>query len=163
MDSNYVKHPLKSIGETQSTLKKIATEQLNGIAIRAAYKTREYESPGLRNEDLKSGDIDGISRLLFERLQRIKGQLVDLDEEQWSRRFKADCATHLERLKENWDAKWQTECDGKKLFSDLHNRVQPLSGGLRRFKVRVMHEMRLKSTENWRSVKGMLDELLARP
>jgi hypothetical protein len=163
MDRNYVKHPLKSVGETQLVLKQIATEQLNGIAIRAVYKSREFESPGLRNEDLKSGDINAISNLLFERLQRIKGQLVALDGEQWKEGFKAECAAHLGGLKEDWDAKWQSECDGKKLFSDLHNKVQPLSGGLRRFKVRVMQEMRLKSTENWRSVKGMLDELLARP
>lgn len=161
MDSGYVKYPTKSIGETQTLLKSMATGQLNGIAIRAVYKSRGYESPGYRHEDLKGNDLTVISKVLFGRLLRIKKQLIDLDEADWTKKFLADCELHKAKLEETWDAKWNTECDGKKLFADLHNKVQPIPGGLKKFKVRIMHEMRLKSSENWRSVKGMLDELLA--
>lgn len=159
MDKKFVKFPLKNLGQTQALLKEMATDQLNVIAIRAVFKSREYESPGLRQEDLR-GDIYKVSKTLFDKLLRIKTQLIDLNEEQWTIKFLADCESQRQELLETWEAKWQTECDGKKLFADLHNKVQPLSGGLKKFKVRVMQEMRLKSSENWRSVKGMLDELL---
>ena len=154
-----MKNKLSSLGETQSLLNRLATDQLDSIAVREIYKLRGYESPGLRQEDLKAGTLEAVADSLHARLVKIQSQLKNIDDDQWKTTFLSDCKRHSLALQETWETKWVVECDGKRLFADLHKNVQPHMS-LKKFKVRVMQEMRLKSSEGWSTMKSLLASLL---
>ena len=163
MDRDFVTKPLNSAGEVQNVLKELAKNQLDEIAARNVYQTRNYESPGMRKEDVRDVGFTQISENLFNRINRVREQLKEIDEQNWKRDFIKACEQQKTQLEQSWDSKWQSECDGKRLIKDLHNRVQPRPGGLQKFKKRIMQEMRFKNAENWLAIKAIIEETLKIP
>lgn len=159
MNVEIVKNPLKSIGEVQKTLKDLALAQIDDFVAKRVYLGYRYVDPGVRAAEIQGKEIEVIAENLATRLIDIRAQIIDIEPEAWKRKFLCECNAERERLRAEWDVKWVMECDGKRLFTDLCQKVQPKNGP-RKFKGRVIAEMRLKASENWRMIDGLLKGLL---
>lgn len=161
MNSEIVKNPLTSLGEVQKTLRDLAFSQIDDFIAKRVYLGYRYIDPGIRANEIQGKDIGAIGDTLFARLLDIKQQFAAIDESTWKREFQLQCDDERQRLRAEWELKWMAECDGKRLFNELCQQVQPKNGP-RKFKIRVITEMRLKPSENWRMISGLLNELLLR-
>lgn len=159
MNDDVVKNPLSSLGEVQKVLRELAFAQIDDLVARQVYVGYKYIDPGIRGAEIQGKNLESISELLAQRLIEIQTQFSELNSSAWKSEFLAKCAASQTRLKDEWDLKWMIECDGKRLFSELCQKVQPKNGA-RKFKIRVINEMRLKPSENWRTINGLLGDLL---
>ncbi|ADE12417.1 ATP-dependent nuclease [Sideroxydans lithotrophicus] len=160
MDSEIVKNPLKNLGEVSKLLRDLALGQLDDFVAKQIYSSYKYTDPGIRAAEIQGKKLDDISEMLHVRLLEIMKQTTSVDQSNWKNDFLNKCTEEREKLSNVWETKWQDECDGKRLFSELCQQVQPKMGP-RKFKIRVMTEMRLRPSDNWRAVNGLLAELLA--
>lgn len=161
MNGDVVKSPLTSVGEVQKTLKDLALAQIDDLVAKQVYLGYRYIDPGVRANEIQGKEIAAIADTLAARLLDIKQQFLDIERDVWKDNFVHQCNEMRERLRAEWNLKWVTECDGKRLFSDLCQKVQPKSGP-KKFKSRVITEMRLKPSENWRTMGGLITDLLSK-
>jgi hypothetical protein len=158
-DADLILRPLANQGEVSKKLTSLAKAQLDEFVARDVYNGYQYESPGLRPSEIKGKSLDEIAQILDKRLALMASQSVSFTEN-WSGQFLRDCADRRKELEPIWDADWKNECDGKKLFADLHGdlgiKISP-----RKFKRRVILEMRkTPPSENWRAVESLLKSLI---
>ena len=66
----------------------------------------------------------------------------------------------IRQLTSEWDDKWRDLCNGKLLLEDMRKEGH-LKGDLLKLKRRVAIEMRLRGTESYSALVGMLDDLIA--
>lgn len=159
MSSSTAKYPLKNEFEVSEILYDLASEQLIESAAREVYQNYKYEDPGLRKSEIEGNNLEEISEQLSARLLRIKNQMGNLTEEAWKQAFIAECEQKLSELELIWRAKWRDVCDGKRLLDAVRKKVQ-VNMSLLDFKKIIMKEMRNSRSENWRSVKSKLEELI---
>lgn len=160
MDKDVVKTPLKNLGEVQKLLHDLALGQLDEFVAKQIYSSYNFVNPGLRSTDIHGKKLPKIADLLHGRLLEIMNQTATINNgDAWKNEFLRKCNEERQKLAAVWEVKWLSECDGKRLFSELCQQVQ-LNISPRKFKIRVMNEMRLKSSENWRAIKSLLDDLL---
>lgn len=160
MNKDIVREPLGTMGDVQKMLRQLAFEQLDDLVARKVYSTYDYVDAGIRAKEICGKSLDDISDIVVGRLIRIKTQLAGIDEEEWRVEFIQKCTEERQRMASIWEAKWMNECDGKRLFGDMCQKIK-LSMAPRRFKIRVIDEMRLKRSENWRTIEGLLSDLLS--
>lgn len=151
--------PVRSVGELQNILKELAMSQLDAAVAKLVYSNYAYENSGLRPAEVNGRSFPQIASVLFARLAEIKKQLDDAEEARWTQSFVAACEGQKVEMAEVWEAKWQEECDGKRLFADLQKRLE-IAMPLLRFKKAVIREMKHEATEGWRAMESLLKELL---
>lgn len=164
MNGDVVQNPLNSVGDVRRELRHLAFSQIDDFVAKQVYLGFQYIDPGIRSGEIQGKGMEAIADILIGRLSEIKRQLSSIDEANWKEQFIQKCEEERERIHtewEQWEQKWVTECDGKRLFHELCQKVTPRNGA-RKFKIRVISEMRLKPTENWRTISGLLNELLAK-
>lgn len=155
-----VKTPLANQGEVIRALYDLAFEQLDEVVAKQVYGQYRYASPGMRLNEVQGKSLEQISETLLARLLSIKDQVNQIDPTSWTNEFRGRCEEEKRRLEQIWEAKWQTLCDGKRLFHDLSHRLT-LNMNSKRFKLRVIGTMReTPPSENWRSVESLLKDLL---
>lgn len=159
MDHEIVKNPLKNLGEVSKLLRDLALGQLDDFVAKQIYSSYKYTDPGIRATEIQGKKLNDISEMLHMRLLEIMKQAASVDQSNWKDDFLKQCSEEREKLTNIWETKWQDECDGKRLFSELCQQVQPKMGP-KKFKIRVMTEMRLKPSDNWRAVDSLLADLL---
>ena len=159
MNKEVVKEPFPNQGEVAKLLRDLALRQLDDFVARNVYVGYSYDDPGLRMQDIQGKPPVEIAGVLFERLAKVQAQIATLDETAWKAKFQEDCSSSHVQLASVWETTWREVCDGKRLFRDLQQQVQ-MNVPLRRFKMRVMAEMRNKSTENWRSIESLLKGMI---
>ena len=160
MDHDIVKNPLKNLGEVSKLLHDLALGQLDDFVAKQIYSSYKYIDPGIRAAEIQGKELNDISEMLHERLLEIMKQTSSVGQSNWKEDFLKKCSEEREKLASIWETKWLNECDGKRLFSELCQQIQPKMGP-KKFKIRVMTEMRLKPSDNWRAVNGLLADLLA--
>jgi predicted ATPase len=160
-DDEHTDKPVKNVGELQNLLKELAMSQIADLVAKEVYDKYSFENAGLRPYEIQGKSFPETASLLFQRLSRIREQMVALDQATWEREFVRECENGQIRVAEIWEAKWRDNCDGKKLFTDLQRRLG-IRMRLPRFKKRVILEMKNRSTENWRTMESLLKELLHR-
>jgi predicted ATPase len=161
MDREIVAKPLANQGEVTNLLRTLALSQLDQFVARRVYSAYDYENSGLRAQEIKGKGLEEIGDILFDRLARIRTQIDGLDKSVWRAKFVSDCGEMKKQLEVVWTTTWPKDCDGKRLFRDLaHLDSLQIRMPVRRFKVRVMNEMRNRSTEGWRTIDGILRNLL---
>jgi hypothetical protein len=158
MDSEIVKRPVSNMGEVQKILRDLAFGQLDDFVAKQVYSSYKYIDPGIRATEIQGKSSLDIANMLQNRLIQIKQQFETFDMNNWRSDFLNKCTTERTNLAVVWDAKWLYECDGKRLFNELCQQVQPKMGP-KKFKIRVMNEMRLKPSENWRAINSLLNDL----
>lgn len=154
------KSPVKNLGEVTSVLKDIAYSQLDDIVIKEVYEAYGFNDVGRRANEVYGKDFEKAGEILFSRLESVKAQICDLDKSTWVEEFDSRCVQKKQELEPVWDTRWRELCDGKRLFKELHSRVQ-LRMPLLTFKKRIVDRMRgHPPSDNWRAVESLLKELL---
>jgi hypothetical protein len=139
-------------------LRELAMSQLDELAARQVYAGYDYENPGIRTEEVRSKNLEGIAATLFERLEKVRAQVINL-EPSWKNEFLEKATNQRRALEREWETTWRENCDGKRLFLDLHHsRCFKIS--LKSLKKRVIAEMRRQNTADWVEMSNGLADLL---
>ncbi len=160
MDSEIVREPLKNSGEVSTLLRSLAFSQLPELAAKHVYERYGFGGLGLRRDDLTEKSVTKISQNLFERLMSVKAQLAKIDEASWISDFENDVKVEQERLRAIWETTWMQDCDGKRLIDDLSKRVT-FRSKVKQFKIRLIKEMALSQSPNWKLIEAKLRSLLS--
>lgn len=158
-DPSVTKAPIESEGDVRKLMRDLAFDQLNHIAAREIYKSYQYQDASLRSEDLKQIAVEALADSCYARMAQARASILDTPREQWIAKFSSDVTARKQALLATWEAKWPELCDGKKLISDLHKKSS-LKMSESMFKARIMKGMRDVSSETWRLVRDMLNDLL---
>lgn len=158
-DQEVVQQRVSNLGEVNKLLRDLALSQLDEIAAKDVYMQYPFEDPKIRAAEIQQKNIDEIAEILMMRLRRI-GQQTSKVGDDWKASFVAESKRKKEELLAIWDVKWMEDCDGKRLFRDLHRRLT-FRMSSRRLRKRIVQEMGRKRTENWRAVESLLTSLLA--
>jgi energy-coupling factor transporter ATP-binding protein EcfA2 len=158
-DPDVVQSPFANQGEVVKLLRELAMSQLDDSVAASVYAGYHLENPGIRQSEIQGKNINEVANAIFNRLDKIKNQVTALPNVEWKQRFLDDVQAKRRELEPTWEAKWREDCDGKRLFRDLHLR-RPFKVSLRRLKKEVMYRMRGQRTETWRSVESLLKRLV---
>jgi len=160
MNPEVVQAPFANQGEVVKQLKDLAMSQIDDFVANKIYQSYGLESPGLRSTEVQGKNLEEIADILFNRIAKIQAQILNLDRPSWRTQFVNDCAAARKELEPIWETKWREDCDGKRLFRDLH-KTRQFRISLRNLKRRVMSGMRnTPPSENWRSVESHLKGLI---
>ncbi|MCA1376225.1 MULTISPECIES: AAA family ATPase [unclassified Bradyrhizobium] len=158
-EKEFADSPLQNVTETTQKMKALAMEQLNSVAAREVFKQFELESICF---DMKQLDRDAgnAAPALLSQIGLIVSKLSGFKpgefEVEYRKRFDAKVA----ELAARWDDKWRDQCDGKRLLEDMR-RDKYIKGDLLKLKRRIAIEMRLRSTEAYNALTGILTDLIA--
>jgi hypothetical protein len=158
-DESIARAPVKSSGEVVRLFQALAFEQLQAIASRAVYRGYGYLSPWLFAEDVEDKPVGEVSRALYARMSASRGSMPDEEEGAWVKKFEAEVAAAVSRLRLEWEPKWKEVCDGKRLFKDLQGKGV-LKVSVSALKRRIIQRMKETKSENWRLVESQLKTLL---
>lgn len=161
MDGEIVKNPLSNLGEVNKLLHGLAVGQLDDFVAKQIYSGYNYIDPGIRTPEVQGRTLNEIADTLHGRLISIMEQSSEIDRSSWKKDFLKKCSEERQKYSSVWETKWLSECDGKRLFSELYQQVKPKMGP-KKFKIRVMNEMRLKPSENWLAVHSLIGKLLGK-
>ena len=158
-DGTVTKTPIDSEGEVHKLCRDLAFEQIPSIVSRELYEERQYLNASIQRQDCSSGEFEQIAYALYDRMSKARASIPDKNRQSWTEEFIAEARRRQQKMEVVWDAKWRDNCDGKRFISDLH-RAAKLKMPEAAFRERIVRTMRDLSSENWRLVKGMLEELL---
>jgi predicted ATPase len=159
-DPTVTRRPIESAGAVRNICRELAFKQINGIASREAYNSFGYLNSSATRDDLAFDSIPEIAQSLFDRMASAKASLPEITKSEWLGKFTAAVQGRHRELELAWDDKWKEVCDGKKLINDVYRRCDikiPQTAFIQRI-VRVMKE---NNSDNWRSAKTNLEQLLA--
>jgi predicted ATPase len=159
---NYAKKPFPSnIGEAKALFRKIASAQLESRVIREVYKSYSFEDPRLRGRDIAAQDFPEAAQVLFNRLEAIQGQLLNLKRAEWEQDFVSKCQTLLQEREQEWLDAWHTKCSGKQFFKDLYTqcsiKIAPLI-----FKRQLLTQSKLTGAEGWKLLQATFTDLVGK-
>jgi predicted ATPase len=160
MDDAVVKQPLKNQGEVSTVLRSLAFQQLPELAAKRVYERYAYGGLGIRREDLHEKPIDKISQIFLDRIVAVRQQLLEIDVSKWRNTFEQEVESERQQLQAIWETTWMQDCDGKRLIDDLSKKVT-FRSKVKPFKIRLIKEMALNQSVNWKAIEGKLKTLLA--
>lgn len=158
-DSSITKNPVQSEGDVRRLMRDLAFKQLDLIAAREVYRSYQYQDASPQSDDLKASTIEALASAFFERMAAARASIPEVPKDQWIATFLRAVEDQKQVLLQTWEAKWPEVCDGKKLISDLHKTAaMRISESV--FKARIVRGMRDASSETWRLVRDLLNDLL---
>ncbi|MBQ9350347.1 AAA family ATPase [Phyllobacterium sp.] len=159
-DESATRHPINSAGEVHKLIRELAFEQIDAIAAREAYNSQGYKNSSLTKGDVSDTGLDVIAGKLFTRMSTARTSIPNVEQSEWIANFIEAAKKRKLEISLSWEAKWRDLCDGKRLLSDLYKRSE-MKMSETAFKTRITQKMRDLSSEDWRLVRALLDELLA--
>jgi hypothetical protein len=103
--------------------------------------------------------LQEIALALFKRINDAQSSLPSVSEAEWTADFIAKCAAERRVLELAWETTWKEQCNGKVLFANFQStgrlKISPST-----FKRRIMQQMKLSTSENWRLVASLLRDLV---
>jgi energy-coupling factor transporter ATP-binding protein EcfA2 len=160
-DTDLVNRPISSRGALTETLRRIALSQLDARIARDVYDKFGYQSPGCRASDVVGNSFTVIAESLFNRFSSARASLQRYDDENWTHRFVQLCEEEKKKLEPIWDGSWAELCDGKRLFADFYKSGEvSFRVPLPTFKKRIIQQMNLAGSDNWRTMDSMIRELI---
>ena len=157
-DQNYTRQPLNSEGEVHRVLRDLAFKQLDAMAARDVYNSYKYKNASLMKDDVPDAGLDKIAANLFARMLSARNSIPEVTEDIWKVSFIEASEKKRAEYLLLWEAKWRDLCDGKKLISDLHKQSN-LKMSESGFKNLITEKMRNNESEDWRLVKGLIEDL----
>lgn len=156
---NFVKkEPPSNIGEAKKLFQRIANSQLVSRVIREVYESYRFEDTGLRTREVAGKTFNDASRILFNRLERVGGQLQSVQKIAWEAEFESKCEGLLREREQEWLDAWVIKCSGKQFIKDLYAQfgiaIAPLL-----FKRQLLKECKLAHAEGWKLLQAVLKEL----
>jgi hypothetical protein len=159
------RQPIKNAAQVEKLLREIAFSQIDEIAARRIYPTLGYLSPSLRAEDVASKmsepakSLAEIAEALSLRLSYARDSLPKTSQFEWKTEFIAKCDVERKSIVEAWETNWKEQCNGKLLFARFQAMNQLRVSSVT-FKRRIMQQMKVSNSENWRLVAGLLRDLI---
>ena len=157
-EREFADQPLPNVTETTQIMKRLALNQLKVVASREVFKQLGLESVCFDMKVLEL-DTEAAASQLLERIEFIMTQFEALKGLGLKKEFQERVDVKLAELKARWDDKWRDHCNGKLLLEDMRKEGH-LKGDLLKFKRRVATEMRLRSTDSYNALVGILKDLL---
>ncbi|MET4239259.1 AAA family ATPase [Bradyrhizobium sp. RT10b] len=157
-EKEFADQPKSNVTETTQAMKALALRQLDRVAARDVFKQFGLEAVGF---DMKSLDRETANAApeLWKQIETMKKHFDNLGtmgfEAEYQKRYEAK----LSELRSQWDDKWRDLCDGKLLLEDLRKEGH-IKGDLLKLKRRIAIELRLKGSESYSALVGILDDLL---
>lgn len=158
-EKEFADQPISTVTETTQLMKRLALSQLNVVASREVFKQLGLESVCFDMKVLE-GDPDAAASQLLNRIEIITTQFEALKGADFKEEYKKQINTKLAELKAQWDDKWRDHCNGKLLLEDMRKEGH-LKGDLLKLKRRVAAEMRLRSSDSYNALAGILKDLLS--
>ena len=158
-DSSVTKAPMENEGDVRRLMRELAYKQLDHIAAREVYKSYQYLDASLQSDDLKGTTIEALASSFYDRMAAARSSIPEVAKDQWTPTFIKAVEDRKQMLLQTWEAKWPELCDGKKLISDLH-KAASMKISESTFKARIVKDMRDASSETWRLVRDLLNDLL---
>ncbi|NEW96504.1 AAA family ATPase [Rhodopseudomonas sp. BR0G17] len=150
--------PFSNLTETTNTMKKHAISQLEVVAARSVF--REL---GLENICFDMKAIDKAPRAaadaIWSRIEIFENSFRDLRTKGFAELYAKMYDGKFEELKALWDDDWRNLCNGKLLLEELR-KAGHIKGDLLRVKRRIASEMRLRGTDSYNTLVGILNDLL---
>jgi predicted ATPase len=157
-EKEFADQPLPNVTETTQLMKRLALSQLNVVASREVFKQLGLEAVCFDMKVLERDTEDAASQLL-NRIEMITTQFEVLKGAGFKEEYQKQVNTKLTELKAQWDDKWRDHCNGKLLLEDMRKDGH-LKGDLLKLKRRLATEMRLRSTDSYNALVGILRDLL---
>lgn len=161
-DESATRTPIESEGGLHKTMREIALGQLDEIAARETYNSLNYMSPSLTKADLSNSDTELTASKLYSRMINARNSIAAESEEIWQKKYLEEFAKRKSEMVLIWESKWRDLCDGNKLLSEIHKRNN-IRISESAFKVRIIQKMRDNKSDDWRLVKGLLEDLIGKP
>ncbi len=160
-DESLTKTPIDSEGGLHKQMREIALGQLDEIVARETYSSFNYMSPSLTKTDFSNFDMELTASKLYSRMNNARNSIPAESEEIWQKKFLEEFSKRKSEMLRTWESKWRELCDGKKLLSEIHKRNN-MKISEPTFKVRIIQKMRDNKSDDWRLVKGLLEDLIGK-
>jgi hypothetical protein len=98
-----------------------------------------------------------MAHAVARRLEALATVFREYDEAAFAKEFLAKCDQRRPEVQAEWDQKWKSDADGKRLISDLFVELKLRISELK-FKKKILREMKNKRTETWRIVSNLLEQ-----
>jgi predicted ATPase len=157
-EKEFSERPLANPTDTTQLMKRLALGQLNVVAAREVFKGFGLESVCFDMKVLES-EAGVAAAQLLDRIGTIITQLEALKGAGFKDEYQKRVAAKVAELTAQWDDKWRDLCNGKLLLEDMR-KAGHLKGDLLKLKRRVATEMRLRSTDSYNALVGLLKDLL---
>jgi predicted ATPase len=157
-EKEFAAQEISSVTETTQIMKRLALSQLNAVAARQVFKQLRLEDVCFDMRELEGSSSDAAAAL-WKRVEDIRRQFDDLKELGFEQEFTKQTAVRLAELTSQWDDKWRDLCNGKQLLEDLRKEGR-IKGDLLKLKRRIAIEMRLRATDSYSALVGVLKDLL---
>lgn len=157
-EKEFADREIKSVTETTQLMKELALLQLDVVAAREVFKQLGLEAIGFDMSVLADAPENAASAL-WNRIEEMKADFEKLQNRGFEQEYKQLVAATVVQLKLSWDDKWRDLCNGKVLLEDMR-KAGRIKGDLLKLKRRIAVEMRLRSTDSYNSLVGILNELL---
>ncbi|MHB8592687.1 MAG: DUF4435 domain-containing protein, partial [Vulcanimicrobiaceae bacterium] len=148
----------RSREELQRSLRDMAMAQLDDTIAKTVYQETGFRDVQMRSADVEGHDLPEIAAIQFRRLEACRKQL-DMVTREWQGDFIARCNKRKAGMLGEWEANWPVLCNGKRLLRDLH-RSRPMNLSQEKFMRRIMERLRSDKRPTWRTIEGLLYQLL---
>lgn len=159
MDSDVTRTPMKSSGDVALMLKDLAMQHLDSEVIKTVAATKKIDGFSHIPAETLGKSFSESAIILREKIESLKYKMSDLDLSSWASEFEKLCMIERNSLFPIWDADWVSQCNGKRLFSEIQKKVT-LNMPILAFKRRILLQMRANKSESWLMVDGLLSCLL---
>ncbi|WP_455270341.1 AAA family ATPase [Rhizobium herbae] len=157
-DESLTRTPIVNEGDVQRLIREIAFQQLDAIAAKMVYRSYAFRNPSLVKDDLAEPGLERMAAKMYDRWSTARASLPEMSEAEWRQKFLSDVNAEKGKLSLKWEAKWRDLCDGKRVLSDLYRRSN-MRISEHAFRAKITQRMRDAQSEDWRIVKGLLDQL----
>lgn len=153
-------NPPDNRGDFDRKLKELAFEQKINFVVNSVYSPLEPDNPGFRQKEGKGKSYEEIADILVDRLINIAGQVHNIKKNVWVPSFLTKCEKIDKLTTSDWEDKWEKKCNGKDLIDALY-REYKINLPKLEFKKKMISQMRLDKSDNWRVIESILRESLS--
>ena len=115
-DDDISRDKIEKRGEVSAIFREIAFQQLNDTVATIVYKHMGSHPGPPSQKELFNKSFAESGAMLFDRINRIKQQICNLQAPEWRADFEGRCEQQLSTLRPKWDVEWVSLCDGKRFF-----------------------------------------------
>ncbi|WP_375454344.1 ATP-dependent endonuclease [uncultured Methylobacterium sp.] len=158
-DEEITKTPVSNIGEVSRILRQLAFDQIDELAAKEVFNTFDFINFDLRKSDFLNKQLRDVLESLGERMSVVQAKLAEREIDAWKTEFLVRHHARKVEIESEWEDKWKDNCDGKRLFNDLHKKMS-MKISMDRLKRRIMKDMKAEQVDNWKLMKSLLSDLI---
>jgi Protein of unknown function (DUF4435) len=146
-------------GALQALIKQLVAQQIAEVALATAYSKYNYESPGLRQKEVRNKPKNDAIVMLQSRLHEIQKQISNIDLQSWASDLAREADELRGQMEQDWEADWPKLCDGKRILEEIHAHYA-LRMPVSHFKRRIVRAMQARKSATLEAVTASIANLL---